>query len=626
MLMRVAGATLAVIVALPALAETETSNRALVIGNESYARAAPIRLGAAVRAASAALADAGFRVLTGADMDAEAMRERLGLVLGERPAPERLVILLAGHFAQSGSQTWFLGTDADRPSLATADGMALPLATVLEIAAASPGGAVVMLGTETRRITLGTGLQPGIGTLAPPQGVTVISGNVGRIIDFAEAALAAPGRSLPDLLADWPDLRAEGFLSPLVPFVPEGLAPGFEESEDDTAAAEELAAWEAALAADTVEAFEAYLARYPEGRFAAEARGAIERISTDPERVETALNLSRDQRREIQRHLTLLGFNTRGIDGIFGPGTRGAIRGWQGGRELEPTGFLNAAQIALLEQDAAMRQAEIAEEERRQQELAEQADRDFWRDTGQGSDEAGLRAYLARYPNGLFADVARARLAEIEAGRDREAWNLARGIDTVDAYNRYLRDYPNGLFAAEARARIAELDAGRDRAAWDAARAADTPAAYRRYIADFPQGAFVDRARARLAEFDRAAWDAARATDTVAAYRQYLADFPDGAFVEAAQARIAALEGADDEAAARAEEEALNLNFLARNLIEAQLRNLGFDPGRIDGTFDADTRRAIRRYQRNRDLPVTGYVSRAMLARLISEGLPLSLQ
>ena len=625
MLLRAAGTALALIVAAPALAETGAANRALVIGNESYARAAPIRLGAAVRAASAALADAGFRVLTGADMEATAMRERLALVLAETPAPERLVIMLAGHFAQSGSQTWFLGTDADRPSLATADGMALPLSTVLEIAAASPGGAVVLLGTQTRRVALGSGLAPGIGSLDPPQGVTVISGDAGRIVDFAEAALAAPGRSLPDLLTDWPDLQADGFLSPLVAFVPEGLEPGFEVSEDDTAEAEELAAWEAALAADTIEGFEGYLARFPDGRFAGEAREAIERIATDPERVETALDLTREQRREIQRHLTLLGFNTRGIDGIFGPGTRGAIRGWQEGRGLETTGFLNAAQIALLEQDAALRAAEIAEEERRQQELAEQADRDFWRDTGQGADEAGLRAYLARYPDGLFADVARARLAEIEAGRDREAWNLARGVDTVEAYTRYLRDYPNGLFAADARARIAELDAARDRAAWDVARAADTPAAYRRYLEDFPQGGFADRARARLAEFDRAAWDTARSADTVAAYRQYLADFPDGTFVEAAQARIDALEGADDEAAARAEEDALNLNFLARNLIEVQLRNLGFDPGRIDGRFDADTRRAIRRYQRNRDLPVTGYVSRAMLARMISEGLPLSL-
>lgn len=588
----------AILLAIPS-GPAAADNRALVLGNESYAAAAPIRLGAAVSDASAALAEAGFRVFTGADLDAATMRQRLALLhtAGPRP-PERTVILLAGHFARSPGQTWFLGTDAARPSLATADGVGLPLTTVLEVAAASPGGAVVLMGTETRRIGLGAGLGAGIGALAVPQGVTVISGDAGRIVEFAETALVTPGRSLPDMLADWPDLQVSGLLNPLAPFLPEGLAPGFEESVEDTDTAEDLAAWEEALATDTIAGFEAYLEARPEGRFAAEARAAIERIEADPERIEAALNLTRDQRREVQRQLSLLGFDTRGIDGIFGPGTRGAIRGWQTGRDLDETGFLSAAQIALLAQDVALREAEIAEEEARARAAAEEADRAFWRDTGAGSDEAGLRAYLSRYPEGLFAAVARERLAEIEAGRDR--------------------------------------------AAWDAARAADTPAAYRAYLADRPQGAFASAARTRLADLDAAAWGTARSTDTVAAYEAYLAAFPDGAEAATARDRIAALQappppdepgptpdpGPDPDPApdtddAEAEEAALNLNRVARNLIEVQLASLGFSPGSIDGRFDADTRRALRRYQRNRNLPVSGYVTRETLRSLIGEGLPI---
>ncbi len=47
------------------------------------------------------------------------------------------------------------------------------------------------------------------------------------------------------------------------------------------------------------------------------------------EQDEAALRLTRDQRRQVQRDLSLMGYDTRGIDGVFGRGTRAAIAGWQ---------------------------------------------------------------------------------------------------------------------------------------------------------------------------------------------------------------------------------------------------------------------------------------------------------
>lgn len=63
---------------------------------------------------------------------------------------------------------------------------------------------------------------------------------------------------------------------------------------------------------------------------------------------EADLRLSRDQRRAVQAGLTRRGFDTRGVDGIFGRGTRGAIAAWQRANDAEATGYLTAAQAQRL--------------------------------------------------------------------------------------------------------------------------------------------------------------------------------------------------------------------------------------------------------------------------------------
>lgn len=44
--------------------------------------------------------------------------------------------------------------------------------------------------------------------------------------------------------------------------------------------------------------------------------------------------------------------------------------------------------------------------------------------------------------------------------------------------------------------------------------------------------------------------------------------------------------------------------------MEDALADNGYDPGRIDGIIDSDTRAAIREFQRDRDLAVTGTMDR----------------
>lgn len=602
--------------ALAAASPVAADDRALVIGMQAQDADGEPDISVDIEGAVAALEAAGFDVASGVDPDIDALRDGLASLLGD-VAPERSVILLTGRFASAGASGWYLTGAAEAPSLADVDASALSLGTVMEVAARSPGGAVVLLGsvadqpegadaegapdTGDMPPALGTGLMPGPGLPSPPQGVTVIQGTIPDILGFAEGVLVTPGLSLPEMLERAEglelELAAHGFLAPRLQFLPEGDAAP-EAAPEDTAAAEaaeaERAVWQAAQDTGTVVAYEAYLARFPDGRFAADARDAIDRLAQDPERIEAALGLGAAARQQIQRDLTVLGHDTRGVDGIFGPGTRGAIGAWQGASGLDATGFLTAEQIDILRGMAETRTAETEEEARQQQLDRERADRAYWEDIGRGQDEAGLRAYLDRFPDGVFSDVANARLSEIMARRDRDAWERAQAEDTEAAYRAYLDAQGDGAFAGRARARLTEMGAAdqlaADEAAWATAQQADIADAYARYLEAFPEGAFAATAAARLSELT---------------------------------AQEAPPDAAMSQQEARAAEAALGLRPLARSLVEAQLLAQGFDPGRIDGQFDSDTRAALRDYQQARGLPQTGHVDRDTLNRMVADGLPL---
>ena len=537
---------------VPVLAE----DRALILAERSYQHAAAIVAAADATSAAPLLEASGFRVISGADLSTPDLRARLAELLIERENTGRLVILLVGHFARSERGTWFLGVEADRPDLATVDGMGLPLATVLEIASGAPGGAVLLLGSEERRISLGAGLAAGIGLLDIPQGVTVIRGEAAQVVVFAGRDLTTRGQSLSTLVAARPDLIADGFLSDLVPFLP--LEAGQAKPGDVTLAAEQ-SFWEATQSLATPEAYEAYLKRYPGGVHSTEALAEVTRARSEPGRdarlAEEAMALSREQRRELQRGLSLIGFNTKGIDGIFGAGTRAAIVAWQQKNALPATSYLTRDQIVRVTAQADRRAAELEAEAKARQAEQEATDRAYWAETGsediagdEANREAGLRAYLKRFPDGLYSEVASQRLQAIEADRRNEA---------------------------EAR--------------------------------------------------ERQAWDQAEALGTDAGYRAYLRAFPEGAFASTARERIAKLAGTDAEAAllqeALAGEAGLGLNDITRTMIESRLDTLGLSPGGIDGQFDEDTRRSIRRYQTARALPITGYLNEQTVVRILADTL-----
>ena len=187
----------------------------------------------------------------------------------------------------------------------------------------------------------------------------------------------------------------------------------------------------------------------------------------------------------------------------------------------------------------------------------------------------------------------------------------------------------------EARRQQAEKDR-EERAFWAEVERRGDEAGFRDYLQRYPEGRFADQARRVLKEIDdrraeqaagqdRRDWSQAAQTNTVAAYRSYLETWPNGAFRAEAEQRIALLQHDAQKVrnaiAAKEEEQAMNLNFVARQLAERRLEQLNLDPGEVDGRFDDATRAALRRYQDSRGLRVSGFLDEQTVVRLLADGI-----
>ncbi|TNC72389.1 peptidoglycan-binding protein [Rubellimicrobium roseum] len=447
---------------------------ALVLGTGQYDTLDDLLRAAHVTEAADELEAAGFRVLAVDNGGPQGIGRALADFAAAVPEADRLLVVLSGRFATDGTRTWYLTRQTPRPSLLGLDDRAVSVDSLLTILAGRPSRALLILGIDPEADDLyDPWLREGLGPLAIPQGVTVLIGPHRRTTGFVTDQVAQPGADLSRQVAAAEGITGLGYLPRGYVFTPRageaaaGTRPGAE--------ARETALWQGAAALGTVEAYGNYLDAYPQGRWAGDARAAIAAIRAEPNReqrlAEEALGLTREQRRTIQRNLSLLDFDPRGVDGIFGPGTRRAITDWQQQNGFGQTAYLDREQIERLAAQAARRSQQIETEAERTREALERADRAFWEETGARGDEAGLRAYLERHPEGLFARNAQERLdaiaedkRRVAAAQERAAWDAAREADTTGAYRRYLEAHPEGSFVEEARARIAALGSERSEA------------------------------------------------------------------------------------------------------------------------------------------------------------------
>ena len=384
-------------------APAETGKRvALVIGNANYTKVGPLANPVNdARAVADALRRLGFAVVLGLDTRKTEMEDAIRAFSTEAQGAETGLFYYAGHGIQVAGRNYLLPVDAALDSEIDLEFGAIDTDVIYRVLDLAADTRVIVLdacrdnpfveplsrsmGRARSTRLLGRGLartEAAGGALiafATEPGNVAYDGT-GEHSPFTRALLnhiETPGieinvmltRVRAEVYAETDEKQRPWTSSSLIGEV--YLAPGASRDTQQVRSETELelALWQEARSGETRAGYEAYLARFPEGAFAVIARTRLAGLPTEsagrtgapdadtdavptappPHTAEASLDLDRTARREIQERLTALGHSTRGIDGIFGPGTRAAIGAWQRAAGRTVTGYLDAGQLTALE-------------------------------------------------------------------------------------------------------------------------------------------------------------------------------------------------------------------------------------------------------------------------------------
>jgi peptidoglycan hydrolase-like protein with peptidoglycan-binding domain len=261
----------------------------------------------------------------------------------------------------------------------------------------NPFAAKIKSNASTRSVSVQSGLaemKSGEGTLiafATGPGQTALDGQEGTNSPFTRALIAhitTPGVEIQQAMTEvraqvneetnkgqlpWGHTNLIGsvYLNPVAapapgaaPASPAPVAVASTSSGTDV----ELEFWRSVKESNKPEELNAYLTNYPNGQFKSLALARIASLENGPSTAtrnlttaidpatftedanqitEDQIGLDKGQRRDVQRRLTGLGFDTK-VTGKFDDDTRSVIRRWQAARGYPTTGFFNKLQHKAL--------------------------------------------------------------------------------------------------------------------------------------------------------------------------------------------------------------------------------------------------------------------------------------
>jgi len=386
---------------------------AFVVGNGAYRNVAPLPNPATdAKAMAKLLRSVGFDVVEGANLTRDKMTERL-LEFGKKAEGADVALFYyAGHGIALNGANYLLPVDTDIKSemdvkLGSAINVDLTLdqtmadakvkLVFLDACRDNPFAAKIKSSSATRSLTVQSGLadmKSGEGTLiafATGPGQTALDGQVGTNSPFTRALLAniaTPGVEIQQAMTK---VRAQvdeetnksqlpwghTNLTGSVYLNPAPVVAGEQSTAPNTPVAAgpasevELEFWRSVKDSNKPEELNAYLTSYPNGQFKPMALTRIASLQDGPSTTtrnlttgiapetftqeadqvaEDQLGLDKAQRRDVQRRLTGLGFDTK-VNGRFDEETRAVIARWQAARGYPKTGFLNDLQNKALQSE-----------------------------------------------------------------------------------------------------------------------------------------------------------------------------------------------------------------------------------------------------------------------------------
>ncbi len=394
---------------------------AFVVGNGAYKNVAqlpnpPID----AKAMAGVLRNVGFEVVEGTNLTRDKMTEKL-LDFGKKAQGADVALFFyAGHGIAVNGTNYLLPVDADLKSemdvkLGAAINVDLTLEQTMSDAKVklvfldacrdNPFAAKIRSAKATRSVNVATGLaemKSGEGTLiafATGPGQTALDGQEGTNSPFTRALIANIAQPGVEIQQAMTKVRAQvneetnknqlpwghtNLIGAVYLNGPAGPVDGTAETPNTPAVAAgvasdvELEFWRSVKDSNKPEELNAYLTNYPNGTFKSLALARIASLQDGPSTTtrnltagidpatfteeasqasEDQIGLDKGQRRDVQRRLTGLGFDTKAT-GKFDDATRTVISRWQAARGYPKTGYLNAMQHkALLSEIVATRVA-----------------------------------------------------------------------------------------------------------------------------------------------------------------------------------------------------------------------------------------------------------------------------
>ncbi|MBR0934472.1 caspase family protein [Bradyrhizobium jicamae] len=362
-------------------------------------------------AMASALRNVGFDVVEGTNLTRDKMTEKLLDFGKKAQGADIAVFYYAGHGIAIGGTNYLLPVDADIKSemdvkLGAAINIDLTLdqtmsdakvkLVFLDACRDNPFAAKIRSNSSTRSVNVQTGLaemKSGEGTLiafATGPGQTALDGQEGTNSPFTRALVAnitQPGveiqQAMTKVRAQVNEETNKGQLpwghTNLIGSVYLNGAPATADLNAPAASAPtavaaapgsdvELEFWRSIKDSNKAEEFNAYLSKYPNGQFKPLALARIAALENGPSTTtrnlttgidpatfteeatqvtEDQIGLDRGQRRDVQRRLNGLGFDTK-VTGKFDEATRAVITRWQAARGYPKSGYLNKLQHKAL--------------------------------------------------------------------------------------------------------------------------------------------------------------------------------------------------------------------------------------------------------------------------------------